>query len=89
MLRHGATWLIVALVAVLAPAAAQSPQPADGPRRIEVRAQPIASFDSRDQSVRRFEMLEFRGGLELTSPDKAFGGLSAIHLAPEDRKSVV
>ena len=88
MLRRGATWLIVALLAVLAPAVAQSPQPADGPRRIEVRAQPIAAFDSRDPSVRRFGKLEFRGGLDLTSPDKAFGGLSAIHLAADGRRFI-
>ena len=88
MLRHGATWLIVALLAVLAPAAAQSPQPADGARRIEVRAQQITAFDVRDASARRFGMLEFRGGLELTSPDKAFGGLSAIHVAQDGRRFI-
>jgi hypothetical protein len=89
MLRHGATWLIVALLAVLAPAAAQSPPPPlDGPRRIEVHAQPIAAFDVRDASARRFGSLEFRGGLDLTSPDKAFGGISGIHMADDGRHFV-
>ncbi|MPZ55473.1 MAG: twin-arginine translocation pathway signal [Rhizobiales bacterium] len=81
MLRHGATWLLVALLTVLAPAAAQVPQPVDGPRPIEIRARQITSFDARDESARRFGMLEFRGGLVLTSPNKAFGGLSALRLA--------
>lgn len=88
MPRRGAFWLTIALLAALAPAAAQSPRPADGPRRIEVRAQPITAFNAHDQSVRRFGALEFRGGLELTSPDKAFGGLSAIHIAPDGRRFI-
>jgi hypothetical protein len=81
VLRHRATWLIVALWAALAAAVAQSPPPADGPRRITVKAERITSFDTREPSVRQFGVLTFRGGLELTSPDKLFGGLSAIHLA--------
>jgi hypothetical protein len=88
MVRRSASWLIVALCVLLAPAAAQAPPPLDGPRRIEVRAQRITSFHAQDQSVRRFGMLEFRGGLELTSPDKAFGGLSAIHLTNDGRRFI-
>jgi hypothetical protein len=85
MLRHGATWLVLALLAVLLPAAAQSPQSKEGLRRIEVRALPLTSFDVRNPSLRRFGQLEFRGGLVLTSPDKAFGGLSSLRVAPSGR----
>jgi hypothetical protein len=80
MLHRGAPWLLIALLAAPVPAAAQSPRPAAEPRQIEVRAQPITSFDLRDPSLRRFGLLEFRGGLDLASPDKAFGGLSSIHI---------
>ena len=44
-------------------------------------ARPIAGFEPRDPSRRRFGQLEFRGGLELTSPYKEFGGISAIRVA--------
>jgi hypothetical protein len=88
MRRYGATWLLVALLAVLGPAAAQAPKPADGVRRIAIRAQPIASFLASDASIRRFGQLEFRGGLALTSPDKAFGGLSSLHVARDGRQFV-
>jgi hypothetical protein len=94
MLRHRATWLIVALWAVLvpalAPAVAQTPKPkpADGPRAIAITSQPILSFDSRDQSATRFGKLAFRGGLELKSPDKAFGGISGLHIMADGRKFI-
>ncbi len=51
--------------------------------RIEIRAQPIAAFDNHDETKRRFGMLEFRGGLQLTSSYKEFGGISAIRVAPD------
>jgi hypothetical protein len=89
MLRHGATWLLVALIAVLAPAAAQSPKPTDdGVRRIEIQAEQIAAFHVRDESLRRFGQLEFRGGVVLKSADKAFGGLSGIHVVRDGRRFV-
>jgi hypothetical protein len=88
MPRFGATWLLVALWAALAPAAAQSPKPNDGPRRIVVQAEHIASFDVRDPSMRRFGSLEFRGGLALTSPDKAFGGFSSLHVMADGRRFI-
>lgn len=53
------------------------------PSRIEVRAQPITAFDIREPELRRFGLLEFRGGLQLTSPSKEFGGISAIRVAPD------
>jgi hypothetical protein len=88
MLRYGATWLVLALLLVFAPASAQAPAPLDGPRKVEIQAQPITAFHVRDDSIRRFGSLEFRGGLVLTSPDKAFGGLSAIHVTPDGRRFV-
>ena len=74
--------LVAAALAALmlaAPALAQAPQPS----RIEIRSQPIASFDNRDKEIRRFSKLEFRGGLILTSSAREFGGLSAIRVGPD------
>jgi hypothetical protein len=53
------------------------------PIAIEVRAKPITAFDSHDPTRRRFNELEFRGGLTLTSPYREFGGLSAIRIASD------
>ena len=50
------------------------------PVAIEVKARPIASFDSRDHGRVRFGSLEFRSGLVLTSSFRGFGGLSALRL---------
>jgi hypothetical protein len=51
------------------------------PTKIEIRARRIESFDPREASRKHFGSLEFRGGLELSSPHKQFGGLSAIRVA--------
>ncbi|HWP27424.1 MAG TPA: esterase-like activity of phytase family protein [Xanthobacteraceae bacterium] len=67
---------------VVAPVAAQGPQPA-GAQRIEVRAERIDTFALQDGSRTRFGALEFRGGLILTSSYRRFGGLSAIRVAPD------
>jgi hypothetical protein len=53
------------------------------PIAIEVRAQPITSFDKHDPSRQRFGQLKFRGGLTLTSSYREFGGLSAIRMKPD------
>ncbi len=50
------------------------------PTRIAVHAAPISAFDNREPSRVRFGALEFRGGLDLTSQDKRFGGISALHM---------
>jgi hypothetical protein len=77
------------LAAVGAPVLAQhSPRAPEAPIRIEVRAQPIEAFDSRDPSLQRFGKLEFRGGLVLTSPYKEFGGLSSLRLAPDGARFI-
>jgi hypothetical protein len=71
-------WLIGAM-----PAAAQTSPSAASPHAIEIQAEPITGFDIRDPSRRQFGLLEFRGGLVLRSPDKNFGGLSAIRVATD------
>jgi hypothetical protein len=70
------------LALVTASAAAQEPQTA-AVQRIEVRAGRIDSFAPQESSRTRFGALEFRGGLILTSPNRRFGGLSAIRVAPD------
>ena len=90
--QRGLAWpnrrTIAALVAsacvtgIVAGAAQTSPSIAS-PFAIEVRSEPITSFDVRDPSRRQFGLLEFRGGLVLRSPSKNFGGISAIRLAAD------
>jgi hypothetical protein len=69
----------VAMVCV-APSAAQQNSATTGPAQIKVQAKIISGFEARDPSRRRFGQLEFRGGIELTSEHKAFGGISSITL---------
>src|SRR5262249_3208794 len=61
----------------------QTPRAAEPPVSIEIRARQIPAFEPRDPSRRRFGQLEFRGGLELNSPYREFGGVSAIRVAPD------
>jgi hypothetical protein len=64
-----------------AQAAIESPdQTAAVPVAIEVKARPIASFDTRDRTHLRFGSLQFRSGLVLTSSYPGFGGLSGLRL---------
>jgi len=69
----------VVLGSSIAPASA--PRIAAAPVKIDVRADPITSFERSDPTRTRFGKLEFRGGLELTSSYRAFGGLSALRLS--------
>jgi hypothetical protein len=87
-IRRSALALIGGACILAAPVAAQSPRTAEGPIRIEVRAQALPAFDHRDPSRRQFGALEFRGGLELTSPNREFGGISAIRLAADGNSFV-
>jgi hypothetical protein len=50
------------------------------PVSIEVNARPIPSFDPRDRSHVRFDALEYRSGLVLTSRFPGFGGLSGLRV---------
>ena len=60
-------------------ARAQSEMPSNAVS-IEVRARGISSFEARDPTRRRFGKLDFRGGLQLTSPHKDFGGISSLRV---------
>jgi hypothetical protein len=81
----GGYWRISAFVAAVfllasLPTAAESQKAPPHPARVEVSAQPIASFSLGDPARRRFGALEFRGGLVLTSDHPTFGGLSSIRV---------
>lgn len=54
---------------------------AAAPVKIDVRANSITAFERTDPTRTRFGKLEFRGGVELTSSYRAFGGLSALRLS--------
>ena len=58
------------------------------PVRIVVHAEPIAAFDAHHPSRTRFGALEFRGGLELTSKNQDFGGISALHMAADGSRFI-
>lgn len=75
--------LAAALALTGAFALAQNLRYPEAPTRIEVAAAPIASFDLRDASRVRFGALEFRGGLEMRSAHRAFGGISGMIMRPD------
>jgi hypothetical protein len=81
------TMIACAAVAMATPAEAQ-PAGVDPPTGIAVDAKSIATFNSRAPDQRRFGMLEFLGGLELKSSHRAFGGFSAIRVAPDGQHFV-
>jgi hypothetical protein len=79
MRRAWSRWLgAAAFIAALTVVAGAVAQPADQPRKISVTSTPLASFDNREPTRTRFGSLEFRGGLQLTSTEKLFGGLSGL-----------
>lgn len=78
--------LVLGTVLASVPVTAQSPRRPEAPAVIDLQARPIESFHVRDQGRRLFGALEFRGGIELTSPDKRFGGLSAIRVTADGRR---
>jgi hypothetical protein len=82
MLPPPAVLAAALVVANAAPLAAETQRSA-GPEKIEIRAIPIDSFDARAPERRQFGALEFRGGLELSSSHRQFGGLSALKVAPD------
>ena len=69
-------------------AGAQAQVAADPPTAIEVVARPLAGFEVRNSSRRQFGLLEFRGGLVLTSPSKHFGGISALRVQPDGARFI-
>ena len=50
------------------------------PLRIAIDARPVDAFDARDTAQRRFGLLEFRGGIELSSKYRDFGGISGLRI---------
>jgi hypothetical protein len=55
------------------------------PEPIEIRSRPF-DFNRLDVAQQRFGELEWRGGLILTSPNRAFGGFSGISLSPDGKQ---
>jgi hypothetical protein len=78
--------VFVALVGSF-PALAQRRAP-DPPVKIDVAARTIDAFHMREPDRVRFGELEFRGGLELTSSYRHFGGVSAIRVAADGERFV-
>jgi hypothetical protein len=69
------------VVLLILPVVAQTDRHVDaGPVRIDIKAAPIDAFEPGDTGRVRFGTLEFRGGLQLTSSYRDFGGLSALRL---------
>jgi hypothetical protein len=55
----------------------------DHAESITVKAEPLSSFEIGNPSTQRFGLLEFRGGLVLSSLNKLFGGYSALRMQPD------
>jgi len=79
--------LAALLLAFSFPAHAQR-RAADPPVRIDVAVRTIDAFKVGQSDQVRFGALEFRGGLELTSAYREFGGLSAIRVAADGARFV-
>jgi len=72
--------LLLALALATQSDLARAQRAPDPPTSIQITAQRLPGFDHSDSSRRQFGLLEFRGGLVLTSSFKQFGGLSAIRV---------
>lgn len=77
--RRAATLLVVACAGALAGSAAATEA---GFRPIALEATPIGAF-ARASGETVFGTLEFRGGLELASPDPGFGAFSGLDFTPD------
>lgn len=55
---------------------------------IAISATPIVAFEFAHPSRQRFGLLEFRGGLVLTSSYKPFGGFSALRVQPDGARFI-
>ena len=60
---------------------APAPAGGDAPTQIDIRVKRIDAFDPREPAKKQFGPLVFRGGLQLSSSHKQFGGLSSIRVA--------
>jgi hypothetical protein len=79
-LRCVAAAAAFAIAIVPAHVSAQNVRP---PEKIEIRVRPIDAFQPGQPDRKVFGSLEFRGGVELSSSSKNFGGLSAIRVGPD------
>jgi hypothetical protein len=80
--------LLLAIFALAPPAPAQPVPTAGRGAAIAVAARPIDAFQPGEPDRRRFGRLEFRGGLELTSPARDFGGLSGLSMGADGKQFV-
>ncbi|HZW72447.1 MAG TPA: esterase-like activity of phytase family protein [Caldimonas sp.] len=88
-LHPGYGAIVAALLVVFSfPAFAQQRRAADAPVKITVVARAIDAFKAGQSDQVQFGALEFRGGLELTSSYREFGGLSAIRVAADGARFV-
>jgi hypothetical protein len=91
--RPHPSWRAAALGMAMAlglggPALAQVAGTSDSVTKIDVRAAPIPGFDTRDPALLRFGALHFRGGLQLSSTDRNFGGFSAIRVSTDGARFI-
>lgn len=77
-MRFGFLIASLALLAACAPSAADAPIPEQW-RAIDVEAHPVSFGEP------RLDRLRFRGGLDLTSTDASFGGLSGLEVLDDNR----
>jgi hypothetical protein len=85
-LRRPSLAAALVLLGAFAAQAQLLPQtPAEPPAKLEIQAKPIEAFDPREPSKKEFGPLVFRGGLELSSSHKQFGGLSGIRVSADGR----
>lgn len=84
--RRPAMLAVLAAVLVL-PASADQRHKLSGTDvvTLQISSQPITAFERGKADRRWFGRLEFRGGLVLSSPQRRFGGLSGIVMAPDGR----
>ncbi len=80
VLRNAILCLVLAFV-LAGPGFAQGPRAGETAQRLVIETQPVTRFDNADAGRVQFGALRFRGGLVLTSPNKNFGGISALRLA--------
>jgi hypothetical protein len=81
--------LVAAFAAVAMAASAQAQcVGADPSAPVAVEAKPISSFSLLAPDKRRFDKVEFLGGLELKSSHREFGGFSAIRVEPDGQHFV-
>jgi len=77
------TLLIPLALSASAQTKLRAPEP---PVAIEIRARPVAAFEPGNPARVRFGALIFRGGIEMTSPDVNFGGLSGLIMNPDGER---